>query len=193
MKKKTEYSNMVVMMVIFLLALPIALPPFFRVMFPKEEVETVKEKQVLLVCRKDVSNTEGYNVSSSTLYKNDVPQKNTINFLIVTPESGDASAEVQENMIVEPNIVVQQNVEEGSTTEENTGTSQRTVNEEIAFFRGLEGVNFSENETSIVVTINGDSLSLNSDNLELSSYLTSLNSQKEFYTNMGYNCYTEEF
>ena len=34
---------------IFLLALPIALPPFFRVMFPKEEVEVVKEEQVLLM------------------------------------------------------------------------------------------------------------------------------------------------
>ena len=192
MKKKTEYSNMVVMMAIFLLALPIALPPFFRAMFPKEEVEVVKEKQVLLMCRKDVSTTEGYNVSSSTIYKNDVPEKNTISFLIVTPNSGDDSAEVQENMIVEPNVV-QQNVEEGTTTGENTSTGQRTVNEEISFFRGLEGVNFSENETSIVVTINGDSLSLNSDNLELSSYLSSLNSQKEFYTNMGYSCYTEDF
>ena len=202
MKKKTEYSTMTVMMVIFFLALFIVLPPFFRVMFAEEEIKIVSENKALLICTKDAAESEGFNVTSSTYYVNDNVEKNTINFFLKTEEV-PADGTVTEERIVEP--IIQYNVDETTTSENpsdgatgdasggNTSAITRTVKEEIEFFKSLKGVNFVENETLVSVEINNDSLVQNSGNLELSNYLSTQEAQEDFYTRLGYVCYVETF
>lgn len=203
MKKKTEYSTMTVMMVIFFLALFIVLPPFFRVMFAEEEMEVISENKALLVCTKDATVEEGFNVTSSTYYVNDTVEKNTINFFLKTNDTTQ-NDNVTEERVIDP--VIQYNVEDPAAN--NTGDvatgdnitgagatgATRTVKEEIEFFKSLaDSVNFVENETLISVEINNDSLAKNSGNLELSNYLSPQATQEDFYIRLGYVCYVETF
>lgn len=200
MKKKTEYSTMTVMMVIFLLAMFVILPPVMRVAFPAEEVEVETDTKMLLTCSKNGTDTDPYNVTSATYFVNDVAEKNSINFFAMTADSTDTQVEervdeviVQQNVIdetIDSGIVA---TEEGTTDGDVTGQTQRTITEELEFFRSLSGVNFTDNGTSFSVTITYESLSENSGNLELNNYLSSETEMMEFYTSLGYSCYTESF
>lgn len=195
MKKKQEYSNSLVMMVIFILALPIALPPFFRIMFPAEETTTVEESKYLLVCGKE-SADEGYNANSSTYYINDEVQKNTINFFKTAPTVSQRIKEIltQYNVAPDSGIIMVEG-EEGAETPTDApsegSTPQRSILDEIEFFKNIQGINFNETDAGISLEITNDSLVANEGNLELGSYLSDYNSLESFYTNMGYTCYKE--
>ena len=196
MKKKQEYSNSLVMMVIFILALPIALPPFFRIMFPAEETTVVEDNKYLLVCSKDGS-AEGYTANSSSYYINDQIQKNTINFFKAAPTVSQRIKEILTQYNVAPDsgtIMVEgeENTEVPTDTPSEESTPQRSLLDEIEFFRNIQGINFNESDTGISLEITNDSLIANEGNLELGSYLTDYSSLESFYTNMGYTCYKED-
>lgn len=196
MKKKQEYSNSLVMMVIFILALPIALPPFFRIMFPAEETTVVEDNKYLLVCSKDES-AEGYTANSSSYYINDQIQKNTINFFKAAPTVSQKIKEIltQYNVAPDSGIIMvegEENTEVPTDTPSEESTPQRSLLDEIEFFRNIQGINFNESDTGISLEITNDSLIANEGNLELGSYLTDYNSLESFYTNMGYTCYKED-
>lgn len=196
MKKKQEYSNSLVMMVIFILALPIALPPFFRIMFPAEETTVVEDNKYLLVCSKDES-AEGYTANSSSYYINDQIQKNTINFFKAAPTVSQRIKEILTQYNVAPDSgTIMVEGEEGTDVPTDTpseeSTPQRSLLDEIEFFRNIQGINFNESDTGISLEITNDSLIANEGNLELGSYLTDYNSLESFYTNMGYTCYKED-
>ena len=144
MKKKQEYSNSLVMMVIFILALPIALPPFFRIMFPAEETTVVEDNKYLLVCSKDGS-AEGYTANSSSYYINDQIQKNTINFFKAAPTVSQRIKEILTQYNVAPDsgtIMVEgeENTEVPTDTPSEESTPQRSLLDEIEFFRNIQGI-----------------------------------------------------
>ena len=68
---------------------------------------------------------------------------------------------------------------------------QRSILDEIEFFKNIQGINFNETDAGISLEITNDSLVANEGNLELGSYLSDYNSLESFYTNMGYTCYKE--
>ena len=68
---------------------------------------------------------------------------------------------------------------------------QRSILDEIEFFKNIQGINFNETDAGISLEITNDSLAANEGNLELGSYLSDYNSLESFYTNMGYTCYKE--
>ena len=55
--EKREYSNGLVMIVIFILALFIILPPAFRLLFPANDVDEVEQLSYLITCSKNASTT----------------------------------------------------------------------------------------------------------------------------------------
>lgn len=201
MKKKTEYSTMTVMMVIFLLAMFVVLPPVMRVAFPAEEEEVSTDTKMLLTCSKNGTDTDPYSVTSATYFVNDVAEKNSINFFAMTNDSTDTTVEERVDEVITQQNVIDETIDsgivatEGETTdgEDASGQVQRTITQELEFFRTLSGVNFTDNGTSFSVTITYESLNENSGNLELNNYLSSETEMMDFYTSLGYSCYTESF
>ena len=212
MNNKKEYSNSLVYMVIFILALPIVLPPYFRIMFPPTTEEVEEETgRIYLMCSKPADDGM-YSASSTIVYENKVPLKNTINFFYAGSSSsveervdGNMSPTIQyneEDYYEEDEYVEEEEdyyeedeyveEEEDETEEGDAGfRPSRTIAEEIDFFRTIEGINFQQNESSISLVVNQDSLSLNPNNLELVNYLLDIAAQQDFYIRLGYDCYAE--
>lgn len=129
---KKEKSNVLVVFTILILVLFIALPPIFRMTYPKENLtigNKIQEqnKLVLLTCR-GVSLSDGYEITSYTRYINGVVKNNTITF--TTSGAADISS-------VTPSALEQLNA-----------------------FKTVEGL-VIENETSTTVTIDSNILSAN--------------------------------
>lgn len=227
--EKREYSNGLVMIVIFILALFIILPPAFRLLFPANDVDEVEQLSYLITCSKNASTTEGYFAESKTYYIKGKPTKNVIEFYALNTtqkREGDVPQEVTNPEIIDK---TEQVVGEGNTpstepsTDTNTDTTtdttvnpegddslesgtegeevevddviptERTLAQEIAFFRTLESVGFNEAGTLVSVEINKESLYANADNTQLQNYLLNDMTQHElFYHELGYVCIKEE-
>ena len=219
-QKKQEYSSTLVIMVIFILSLFIILPPAFRLLFPADDGDDVEKLSYLITCSKNASTTEGYFAESKIYYMKGKPTKNIIEFYdlrATQKREGDVTEEVGEPELIDKSEQVvgdsttnvnptpsieNQNEEninqdpsvtpEGEVVEDILPTD-RTIPQEVEFFRVLEAVNFVENGTISSVEINRDSLVTNEGNTHLQNYLLNDMSQHElFYHELGYVCIKEE-
>lgn len=148
-----------------LLLVPIVVPPVFRSLIPKEEVNEQIENKAsieLLKCKR-VFLEELYEVNSSIRYMDGKISTNKIiyNKLDSIP-----------NNYVEKEIV-----------------NPITVAEEIGYFSSLSSLNITTNESSTTVILNEESIRNNLNDANLTLYLQEdITNQKTFYENMGYTC-----
>ena len=209
MNKKTEYSTGIVMMVIFLLALFIILPPVFRTFFPEEETNQYANTKFTITCAKKGVNDDIYsNASVSIYYENGVIKKNTINFYYSETQSREVEKkeEVGESNIIEDSEQVvsddtTNNQAEVPSTEEitegedleNINPTERTISQEAEFFKSLKSVNYTENEGYVTVEITKESLAANEGSNHLSNYfMNDMTEQERFYMSLKYICMREQ-
>ena len=182
--KKYKYENSTVFMVIAILAMFIAFPPLARIFYPADNFEEFVESQVFLYCSKEDAN-EGFRVTSSVYYLNNVVQKNNINFFDI--KNGETPpAEINPGDVNASDMLIQNR--ETVAAEEN----KKSIFAELEFFRHLQGVNFVDNRTSYSVEVNSDSLIVNEGNEELKNYLMDIDNQENFYIGLDYSCYRED-
>lgn len=165
-KQKKAKSPLLVIFTIFILAIFIILPPVFRNMFPKKEVpknNNIKVRKVLLTCTKTMP-TEGYEITSKVKYLNGKPDRNTI--------------------IYSKNTITQ----EPNQTPPTPEIPVKTVAEELKFFSELQNIEVTEGDTTTTVVLNKDTISSNSNNLDLTNYFLPLGAQQKLYQEQGYEC-----
>lgn len=148
-----------------LLLVPIVVPPVFRSLIPKEEVNEQIENKAsieLLKCKR-VFLEELYEVNSSIRYMDGKISTNKIIY---------NKLESIPNNYVEKEIV-----------------NPITVAEEIGYFSSLSSLNITTNESSTTVILNEESIRNNLNDANLTLYLQEdITNQKTFYENMGYTC-----
>ena len=166
MREKKPKSPILVFATMIFLLMFIVLPPLFRSLFPEEEiVEEVKvtEKDYLLTCSK-VSVAENIRIESNISYVEGLPISNHISYM---PYAASSDEDIQND------------------TSENVLMAA----EELAIFRGIEGVLMTDSNGGIEVSIEKDVIDSHSDNFEFANFLLPTgDEQQEYYEGQGYSC-----
>ena len=163
MKEKKPKSPVLVVATIMFLAMFIVLPPLFRAYFPEEEEIIIEEvKKEVLSCDR-VSILEKYKINVKLSYEDGVPTKNVITYIVYTPTDAEIAAG-------------------------DTSTADKTVAEELAFFKGIEDVSITESASQITVVIEMDDLINNPDKVELENYLKGMDVTISDLEAQGYTC-----
>lgn len=156
---KKEKSPILVFSCILFLLLLIILPPIFRTYIPKKKIEDSNQiKLEVLKCYKYFKQ-ELYKVSTSTKYKNNEIDTNTITY------------EKLEQIPVD--------------VADNTSI---TVNQEYTMLSSLQNVNITTNDNITIVKIDKNLINSNPANPNLLSYFQTLDNQQFYYESMGYTC-----
>jgi len=66
--------------------------------------------------------------------------------------------------------------------------SYTTASEMITFFSSLNNIQIEYNDVGTKILIDSKLIDNNSEQVELNSYFTDLKTEKEYFTNQGYQC-----
>ena len=163
MKEKKPISPNIVFATILFLLMFIALPPYFRFMFPKEEVVVDTSKKYTLVCSK-VSVNEKMRIVSKIDYEDHAPVINKITYMPYAADDTDVINKESANKVL-------------------------SAAEELALFRKVEGILIKDVKLTTVVTIEKANIDANQDNLDLLNFfLPTFEEQMTYYQGQGYSC-----
>lgn len=163
-KQKADYVNFLLILAIFLLLTIIITPPILRVLMPKLEITKPidKEKSIILACSA-INIQEQYKITSRTKYVDNKPIQNIITYKKASNEELESASK-------------------------NSSVTTTSVTSEINLFQEIRGVAISSNQDSTIVTIYDYVAKKNTGNSNFMNYFQNIDSQKTFYTNMGYTC-----
>lgn len=163
---KKEKSPVLVIFCIFLLSLFVILPPTFRSIIPKEEVNTNQEleiKKIMIVNCNMIYPDELYQVNSRTRYTDGIPPINNLTFtkLDALPEGYTPSA---------------------------TPPTTKAV-DELTYLKAIPNIQVVENENIVTIAINNSIVSATPTDTKLAQYLASdSETQKTTLESLGYTC-----
>lgn len=163
---KKEKSPVLVIFCIFLLSLLVILPPTFRKIFPKEEindsVNQTQQKLIIVNCNIIYPN-ELYQVNSRTKYVEGNSPINTMTFtkLEILPENYTQSAIIP-------------------TT---------TASDNLLYLKSIPNIQYTENGNITTFTIDNTIISSLSDDQKILGYLSDdYTIQKNTFETLGYTC-----
>ncbi len=162
MKQKEEYSPLVVGAAILFLAMFIALPPLFRVLYPEEVVEDeqVNTSQILNCERISIKNN--YKILYRITYENGAPLRNNISFEEYAPSDADKA-------VAKPD-------EFGAA-------------EELTLFQGVMKEQITQNGTTYSLTITNDIVKSADPNSGITDYFKGgAGEQQAFLEGLGATC-----
>lgn len=173
MGKKKEKSTGLVLFTIFVLLLFIVLPPIFRVLFPKVEVDTSIEKTItILNCSRD-SSSDGYHINIKSKYIDNKIKSSEIAISPLDSVNDDTVLNNNQNVVVDTDVV-----------------NYVTATEIVTFFSSLNNVETETNNDSMKFLIDSKLIENNPEQVDLELYFTDLKAEKEYFINQGYTCNT---
>lgn len=173
MNKNKEKSTGLVLFTIFVLLLFIVLPPVFRVLFPKVEIDTNNDKVItVLNCSRD-SYSDGYHINIKSKY---IDNKIKSSEIVISPLDVNNG-----NIVVDDN----QNIVNNTDT-----ASYITASQMVTFFSSLNNIQIEYNDAGTKILIDSKLINNNSEQVELNSYFTDLDIEEKYFINQGYKCNT---
>ena len=170
--KETKFHPVLAFAIMFILLLLIALPPLFRVLFPKiEEIVPAKQDNIkTITCSRNYP-TENISEKVEIRYINAKIDQTRITYAPYTPTA-----------------------EEITEIRTTPTTEELLPSQELAYFQNIQGIQLDKIDTRTLITINQDIISQNSDNTNLKTNYFNNNEidQKLYFTNRSFECSEEE-
>lgn len=165
MEEKKPKSTILVLATMLFLAMFIALPPLFRVMYPKnEESSEIENKKTHILSCETISFAENIKIISKTLYEDDIAIRNTISYTLYTPTPEELAESVD---AIAPDM---------------------TAAQAITYFKTIEDINVNENSNQTSVVITREIIENNPDKVELTNYLLENDLQVSYFEGQGFVC-----
>ncbi len=167
-KKKFHPIRAIVIMIILIIL--IALPPIFRVLFPKVEEATPTQQDAIkiITCTRSYP-TESIRETAEIRYIN-----SKIDQTRITYEPYAATREMEEPVINQEETIL--------------------PSQELAYFQALPGIQIDQIDTRTLITINEELINQNSENTDLKQnyFNDDQIEQKLYFTNRYFECSEEE-
>ena len=166
-REKSDFINFLLIFAIFILLTIIITPPVLRKVMPKLSLEKPNDDKNIIVLACNAYNIEEqYEITSRSKYVDDVLLQNIITYKKINPE-------------------------DLSSIPANKITKLSVPSLELSFFRAIRGIDISEKDTKIIVTIYDYVANKYSANKKLNNHFQPKEQQKAYYTGMGYICEEE--
>ncbi len=164
--KKINPINILLSIIIIILLTFIIVPPILRatikdVNLSNEPSKTISYSSYSVLSCEKIDTVNLYKITSRSRYKEDTLEQNIIKYEKLTTVDG--------------NII-------------NNKASIKTPDEEIYFFKTVNGITVKSENNITTVNIYKATVNINNANETLLKYFNPKEQQKEFYENQGYTC-----